>query len=74
MDNKIPRMRTIPKAYNEIITLDPSTCFTITLLRKMVKTGDIPSVKVNNKVLVNVDLLIEKLNDYCYNSIATHIL
>ena len=63
--NKLPRMRTLPNAYKEIKKIDPDTDFSMRALRKMVNNGEIPTVKIDNKILVNLDLLIEKLS--CYN-------
>ena len=59
------RMRTIPKAYEEIKALDPNTDLSLKALRKLVKDGDIPSVQIASKTLVNFDLVIEVLS--CYN-------
>ena len=59
------RMRTIPKAYKEIKALDPNTDLTLRALRRMVKSGEIPSVQIASKTLVNLDLLLEALS--CYN-------
>ena len=67
-NNKLPKMRTIPKAYEEIKALDPNTCFTLRALRRMVNTGEIPTVSINSKKLVNLDLIIDKLS--CYNDDA----
>ena len=67
------RMRTIPKAYEEIKALDPNTGLTLRALRKMVKSGIIPSVQIASKTLVNLDLLLEALS--CYNKdtiLASH--
>ena len=61
----LTRMRTIPKAYEEIKALDPNTGLTLRALRKMVKSGIIPSVQIASKTLVNLDLLLEALS--CYN-------
>ena len=55
------RMRTIPKAFAEIKAADPNTDLSIKALRKLVKEGRIPSVKIENKVLVNLDLILETL-------------
>lgn len=69
IDNKrLPRMRTIPKAFDEIKKLDPDTSFTLRALRRMVNTGELPTVSINSKKLVNLDLLIDKLS--CYNDSA----
>ena len=59
------RMRTVPKAYEEIKALDPNTDLTLRALRRMVKSGKIPSVQIASKTLVNLDLLLEALS--CYN-------
>lgn len=64
-NNSPPRMRTLPKAYQEIKKLDPDTDFSMRALRKLIKSGEIPTVKIQNKTLVNLDLLLEKLS--CYN-------
>lgn len=64
--NRTLRMRTIPKAYDEIKKLDNNTSFTLRALRRMCANGDIPTVKVGNKTLINLDLLIETLS--CINN------
>lgn len=66
------RMRTIPKAYEEIKQLDHNTSFTLRALRRMCKNGEIPTVKVGNKTLINLDLLINKLS--CYNENTIRVL
>ena len=66
--NMSVRMRTIPKAFAEIKAADPNTDFSIKALRKMVKEGRIPSVKIENKVLVNLDLIFETLSCYTNGS------
>ena len=63
------RMRTIPKAYEAIKELDPDTDFSIRMLRQLIKSGDIPTIKISNKTLVNLDLIIDRLS--CYNNTAT---
>ena len=68
-NNSPPRMRTLPKAYQEIKKLDPDTDFSMRALRKFIKSGKIPTVKIQNKTLVNLDLLLEKLS--CYNDSDT---
>ena len=63
------RMRTIPKAYQEIKALDPNTDFTLRALRRMVSNGEIPVIQIASKKLINLDLLLEMLS--CYNDSAT---
>lgn len=62
------RMRTIPKAYEEIKSLDPHTYLTLRALRRMVNNGEIAVIQVASKRLINLDLLLEKLS--CYNNDA----
>ena len=59
------RMRTIPKAFEEIKQVDPDTDLTLRALRRMVSNGEIPVVRISNKVLINLDLLLDRLA--CYN-------
>ena len=66
----IPRIRTIDNAYAEIKALDPSTDFTKRALRRMGATKEIPTTKIGNKNLINLDLLIAKLSGTCYNDNA----
>lgn len=65
---KLPRMRTIPKAFEEIKRIDPNTCFTLRALRRMVNSGELPTVSVASKKLINLDLLLDRLS--CYNDNA----
>lgn len=67
--NNTPRMRTIPQAYEEIKKADPNTAITIRALRRMAKTGEIPTVSVASKRLVNMDLLFDMLSRYNDNTI-----
>ena len=56
-----PRMRTAPGALEIIKEQDPGTEITLHYLRRLIKTGAIPSVSVGRKKLVNVDLLLDYL-------------
>ena len=67
--HNIPRMRTLPKAYAEIKALDPNTAFTMRALRRMVNQGELPTVQINSKKLINLDLLLEKLSCYTESAI-----
>lgn len=57
----VPRMRTIPEAYNELKRIDPDTAITLTALRRMVKKGELPVVLAGTKRLINLDTLLDKL-------------
>lgn len=58
----VPRMRTIPEAFNELKKADPNTAYTLRALRAAVNKGELPVVMVGNKRLVNLDRLFEMLN------------
>lgn len=57
-----PRMRTIEKAYEHITTLDPETQLTKTAFKQLVKSGEIVSVSVGRKLLVNLDAVEKYLS------------
>lgn len=57
------RMRTITEAINAVREADPQTAFTQTALRRMIKSGEIPSIKAGSKNLVNLDVLFDYLNN-----------
>lgn len=48
-------MRTIDEAYYTIKESDPNTALTKTGLRKLVVSGEIPSVRVGKKYLVAIE-------------------
>lgn len=51
------RMRGIEQAYKELKAADPETELTLTGFRRLVTTGQIQSVKVGAKYLINLDVL-----------------
>ena len=51
---ELPRMRTIPAAVAAIKAEDSESALTVTALRRAVKSGQIPSVAVCTKTLVNM--------------------
>ena len=66
--NSIPRLRTLPQAMEEIRKADPDTAMTMRALRRMVNTGELPTVAVNSKKLINLDLLLKHIS--CSNTDA----
>ena len=70
-DDDLAQNEDIPKAYKEIKALDPHTDLTLRALRRMVKNGEIPSVQIASKNLINLDLLLEVLS--CYNNDTTRV-
>lgn len=69
--NNIPRMRTIDGAMAEILKADPDSNLTRRALQRMVYNGEIPTVKVGNKNLINFDFLVDFLSGGNYNKTAT---
>ena len=69
-NNYVPRLRTLPKAYAEIKKMDPDTAFTMRALRRMVINGELPTVEVASKKLINLDLLLDKLSCISENDVA----
>lgn len=55
------RMRTIREASEHISSNDPETALTQTALRRLVKMGAIPSVRIGAKYLVALELIEEYL-------------
>ena len=57
----IPRMRTPHGAAEFLREQDPGCAITEHYIRRLIKTGQLPSVRAGVKYLVNVDLLIDYL-------------
>ena len=55
------RYRTIKGAVQELKAEDPNTEITEYLLRKLVVSGEIPSLKSGNKYIINVDELLDDI-------------
>lgn len=51
------RMRSLPKAAEELKMKDPGTCISLCVLRRWVKEKKIPSVRTGKNYLVNMDAL-----------------
>lgn len=58
----IARLRTIKQVADYFKEHDPETGVTEWALRRLVKEGEIPVVKVGVKQLINLDVLIDSLN------------
>ena len=59
----IYRMRTIPKALDELKKNDPNTCVTYALLKNLCDNGIIQCFKTGNRFILNFDSLIEYLSN-----------
>lgn len=60
----VPRLRTVPKAFEELKRIDPDTAMTMRALRRMVDSGEIPTISINSKKLINMDLLYQHFSCY----------
>ena len=57
-----PPMRGIKQALAEVRAADPCTALTERALRRMVLAGEIPSVRIGTKYLINLDILFAYLS------------
>ena len=55
------RVRTINKGYDEYREKDPGTALTRTGFRRLVTSGQVPSVRVGQKYLIDMDIIEEYL-------------
>jgi len=58
----IPRMRIAKKIVEEIRELDPNTGLNESNVRRLAKEGSVQSVQVGNRLLINLDSVIEFLS------------
>jgi excisionase family DNA binding protein len=58
----MPRMRTINEAALYLKELDSGCRITAWTIRTLIKTGQLPHVKVGNRILINLDTLETYLN------------
>ena len=58
----IPRMRTLPKAFEEIKAMDSETAISMRGLRQMCASGEVKTYQIGRKTLVNLDSLIDMLS------------
>lgn len=58
---KAPRMRYPEQALAELKLEDPNTPVTVYMIRRLVASGTIPSIKMGRRRLLNYDLLLEYL-------------
>ena len=56
------KMRTLPQAVEELKTVDPDSAVTLSLLRLLVKRGEIPVVPIRNRQLVNMECVMNYFN------------
>ena len=59
----IPRMRTINETCEELKKLDPCSAISPYLIRQLALKNDVTSIRSGNKILINLDSVIEYLNN-----------
>ena len=57
------RIRMMKEAFEEIKKADPRTAITMNYIRRLILSGAIPSIRVGNRHLINMD----DLEDYLAN-------
>ena len=62
------RLRLIAEAHAQLKQDDPGTAITLCGLRRMVKAGDIPVIRMGKKFLINYDWLLQYLQTGSCNS------
>ena len=70
--NNMPRLRTLPQAMEEIKKADPDTAMTMRALRRMVNTGELPTVHIESKRLINMPVLFNYLS--CSDEQVSHVI
>ncbi|WP_407383157.1 hypothetical protein [Ruminococcus sp.] len=62
-DARVPRMRTVNEAAQELKALDAHTAIAAYHIRRLCLDGVIPTVKAGKKILLNLDTLIEYMDN-----------
>jgi hypothetical protein len=57
------RVRTLKEAHNIIKAEDSGSSISYTLIRRLVLTGKVPTMKSGKKRLIDVDVLIKYINN-----------
>ena len=59
------RIRSIYEAYQMLRTDDPDTRVTVSLIRRLVADGALPSIRAGRKIMINYDTLLAYLSSPC---------
>lgn len=54
----LPKIRTLKDAHAYIKEIDPNSAVTAFAIRTMVVSGEVPSMRIGKKYLIDVDLLL----------------
>lgn len=69
---RIPRMRTITEASQELKALDQNTAITPYFIRQLCLSGVLPTVKAGKKIMVNLNDVLEYMNDPTADKFKPH--
>ncbi|MGN0491458.1 hypothetical protein [Ruminococcus sp.] len=69
---KIPRMRTVHEAAQELKEMDEHTAVTEYHIRRLALSGVLPRVQAGRKLLINFDNLIEYLQNPTSDKFQVH--
>lgn len=69
---RIPHMRTVTEASQELKALDQHTAITPYHIRRLCTSGVLPTVKAGKKILLNLNDLIEYMNDPTADKFKPH--
>lgn len=69
---KMPRMRTVKEAAAELKSIDSGTAITEYHIRQLALSGVLPRVQAGRKMLINLDLLIEYLQNPTADKFQVH--
>lgn len=67
------KYRTIAKALEEIKKIDPGTCLSDYVLRKLAYEGKVSQIQSGNKTLIEIESLIDFLNGVEFTPIITKL-
>ena len=69
---KIPHMRTVHEAAQELKAIDEHTAVTEYHIRQLALSGVLPRVQAGRKLLINFDLLLEYLQNPTADKFQVH--
>lgn len=67
------KTRTLDSCFEEIKRQDPGTALTRTALRRLVTSGEIPSVRIGRKYLVDLDTVWGFLRGECVRELPAQV-
>lgn len=69
---RVPRMRTVREAAQELKAIDEHTAVTEYHIRQLALSGVLPRIQAGRKLLINFDLLLEYLQNPTADKFQVH--